>query len=389
MISLPPLAVDSSRVWRPFVGGRELDRLAGLPNPADGHFSEEWLLSTVPAVNPGRDEPDAGLSFFRESVPGITGRICLADAIAADPGAFLGVMHADLYGEEMGVLVKLIDSRDRLRLQVHPDKAMARRLFGTEFGKTECWHVLGLRGDGDEPPRLYLGFREGISREAWRDAFARQDREAMFSMLHAFVPSVGETYVIPGGVPHAIGAGCLVAEVQEPSDMTIRLERSVPGGPTLSDEAMHQGLGFEAMFDCFYYDGRSQEETLACFRIEPRPVAANESYRVECLVAHDQAAGCFAMERIDVATEARLAPSPAFSGLYVAEGVAALRLGGVEILAKKHEQFFLPPSSDALIIANRAESGTRLLRFYGPQLNPPQNSHESRTASTCDTESRC
>lgn len=370
MISLPPLAVDSSRVWRPFVGGRELDRLSGQANPADGHFSEEWLLSTVQAVNPGRDEDDAGLSFLQESVPGITGRISLADAIGADPGVFLGEMHEELYGEEMGVLVKLIDSRDRLRLQVHPDKAMARHLFGTEFGKTECWHVLGLRDDGDEPPRLYLGFREWISRDAWQDAFLRQDREAMFSMLHAFEPSVGETYLIPGGVPHAIGAGCLITEVQEPSDVTVRLERSVPGSPTLSDEAMHQGLGFEAMFDCFYYDGRSQEETLACFRIEPHALVSDERYKVERLVTHRQAADCFAMERIDVTTEAILAPSPAFSGLYVVEGNAALRLGDTEIAARRHDQFFLPPFSEAMSIANRAEGGARFLRFHGPLVDP-------------------
>ncbi len=356
-----PLALTSRRVWRPFIGGRELDRLAGLANPRDGHFSEEWLLSTVPANNPGRNDSASGLTCIAGEEAAGEGKLSLAELLESNPAAFLGPAHAARFGANPGLLVKLIDSRDRLRLQVHPDPTAARDLFQTEFGKTESWHVLGLRDDGAEAPRLYLGFREGITAERWKEAFFRQDRDEMFSLLHSFRPEVGETYFIPGGLPHAIGAGCLIAEVQEPSDLTVRLERTVPGGPTLSDAAMHQGLGFERMFECFHYEGRSEAATLAAYRVHPKVISENTDYKVECLVGGETTAS-FGLERLDIVKEMTLAAAGVFSGLYVVEGLAAIKYGDFELAAGCHGQFFLPPLGGPVVVVNRGGGKVRVLR---------------------------
>ena len=82
----------------------------------------------------------------------------------------------------------------------------------------------------------------------------------MLSCLHKVPVKKGDTFIIRGGVPHGIGAGCFLVEIQEPTDYTIRTERVTPSGLPVADAMCHQGLGFEKMFDCFDYQGYSLAE---------------------------------------------------------------------------------------------------------------------------------
>ena len=129
----------------------------------------------------------------------------------------LGKEHTMRWGSQPGVLIKLIDSKERLTVQVHPDKETAEKLFHSPFGKTESWHILDTRPE-EENPCIYLGFREGITRDLWEECFCRQDYEKMLSLMNQIQVKKGETYLVKGGVPHAIGAGCLLIEVQEPTE---------------------------------------------------------------------------------------------------------------------------------------------------------------------------
>ncbi|MCL2001673.1 MAG: class I mannose-6-phosphate isomerase [Planctomycetes bacterium] len=355
-----PLKVGGERVWRSYPGGRELDRLHGAANPVDANFPEEWMLSVTRAVNQDREHLEEGICYL----DGIQERISLKQLIEQHPVEMLGAAHADEYGAALGVLVKLLDSLDRLVIQVHPDQATARRLFNSRFGKTECWHIMELRRDGREPC-IYLGFRPGISPAAWKGAFHRQDTGAMLGMMNRILPRPGETYIVPGGEPHAIGPGCFIIEIQEPTDLTIRLERIAPGGIRLNDAAMHQGLGFDRMFECFHYTGKSAEEAAAAWRLPMRVVDETPSCRTETLVGYADTP-CFRMDRLSVTGPTLVAKQDVFSGLYVKNGSGWIECGGETLPLARNDQVFLPAACKEFIINSGGEAGLEILRLYGP-----------------------
>lgn len=149
----------------------------------------------------------------------------------------MGADHWARYGASLGVLVKLIDAGERLTVQVHPDRETAEKLFHSRYGKTECWYVLGGRTINGEEPCIYLGFRPGVTRSQWKQLFREQNCAGMLACLHKIPVHRGEVILIRGGVPHAIGAGCFLTEIQEPTDYTIRVERTTPSGLRIADSA--------------------------------------------------------------------------------------------------------------------------------------------------------
>ena len=116
---------------------------------------------------------------------------------------------------EFPILIKFIDARDNLSIQVHPDEAYARRVEHGA-GKTECWYIL----DCDEGAELALGFRETISRETFRDAI--RDNTLM-DYVEKVPVKKGDFFFIEAGTLHAICKGVLLAEVQQNSDTTYRV----------------------------------------------------------------------------------------------------------------------------------------------------------------------
>ena len=357
-----PLRLTGERVWRTWTGGRELDKLHGLAHPGDGHFPEEWMFSVTRANNVGREDVEEGLSYLADAGE----RTSLKQLVEAHPREMLGAAHAAAYGSDTGMLVKVLDSQVRLPIQVHPDNAAAMRLFGSRFGKTECWHMLGLRQDGDEAPCLYLGFKENVDPAAWKSCFDRQDAAGMLAMLNRIVPAPGETYIVHGGTPHAIGAGCLLVEIQEPTDLTIRLEKVMPYGVTLADAAMHQGLGFERMFECFTYAGKSEAEVRAQWRPPVRLIEETAAYRLENLVDY-AVTPCFAMDRMTVSGTLAVRNEDRCSGLYVTGGSGRLEGSWGSLVLKPHDQVFLPAMCREANIVSTGGEPLRLLRFYGPK----------------------
>ena len=348
-----PIRLLTSRAWRTYHGGKMISALHGEEGE-DGHFPEEWLMSTVAARNVGREDIVEGISTVAEN------GMPLNELIAQDPVAFLGAKHTEKYGSSLGVLVKLLDSAERLGVQVHPTREMARKLFNSAYGKTECWHIVDGRPIEGEEPCIYLGFREGVTRQDWKACFDTQDIPRMLTCLHKIPVKKGDTYIVHGGVPHAIGAGCFLVEIQEPTDYTIRTERVTPGGLAIADSACHQGIGFEKMFDCFTYDGLSLEETLARYKVEPQK-EEKEGYSVEHII-YPGITDMFALDLITVTSEAVL-PVTAFHGLYVMQGKGSLN--GECLSACDH--FFVPEACEAIKITAKADSPLKILRFYGPK----------------------
>ncbi|MFI3169994.1 MAG: type I phosphomannose isomerase catalytic subunit [Faecalibacterium sp.] len=375
-----PILLDQPRAWRSYLGGALLDELHGAPKGSGmvGHFPEEWIISTTQAANPGREALQEGLSHLvpeDENAAPIT----LKSQIEANPAAWLGAAHVAQFGAQTGVLVKLIDSAERLTIQVHPDRQKARALFQSDYGKTECWHILATRAIDGQTPCVYFGFKEGITRARWEALFHAQDIPAMLDCLHCCPVQVGDTIFIEGGVPHAIGAGCLLVEIQEPTDYTLRTERTTPSGFAVADALCHQGLGFEAMFDCFDYTGYSEaavrekwflpSQVLRSISVQEN--ALNHDKIVppnieRLLIGGDTAAAFFSMKEYLIQDTLYFKGSDAFSGLYVLEGEGYYCSAAGEVTLCAPSQYFLPAQSGDFTLTCTGDAPLRVLQFWGP-----------------------
>ena len=162
-------------------------------------FAEAWMCST---------HPD-GLSVLDSGE-------ALRDVLAAHPG-YLGTHVLQTTGgkPELPILIKLIDAKKDLSVQVHPDDDYAKRVEGA-LGKTEMWYVLAARRDSE----LVYGFREDMDEQRVRAALS--DGSIEKHLNHVPVHRDDVFFIEPGTV-HAVGEGCLIAEIQESSNITYRL----------------------------------------------------------------------------------------------------------------------------------------------------------------------
>ncbi len=253
-----PLFFAPNRVWRCYLGGALLDELMTGARGEDCFFPENWLGSATAAENAEHaTSPDEGLSRLRD------GGALLRELLREDGETILGSSR-----DGLGVLCKFLDSAIRLPIQCHPDREFARKYCRSEYGKTESWLILRTREIGGEKPYILLGFKPGIDRDAFRRAVEAQDIPAIVGMLHKVEVQPGEVYFIPGRLPHAIGPGVLMTEVQEPTDLVVQPEKRI-GELELTALDMWGRLTPEQGLDCFEYRGVAREALLARLRIAP------------------------------------------------------------------------------------------------------------------------
>lgn len=345
-ISSGPLRLLFTRARRTYFGGALLEKLHGFAEPHDSFFPEEWVGSTVPAY--GFGVKDEGLSGVR-----LEGDDCvlLRDLIHLAPERFLGPRHVEKYGENPALLVKLIDSAERLSIQVHPDRQFAQSAFGSKFGKTEAWYILGTRKISGKDPYLLIGFKPWVTRNLWEELIRRQDTPAMIDCMHRVSPAPGEVYMIEGGLPHAIGCGCFLVEIQEPTDYTLRAEMSSPQGDPLPEQLIHQGIGFERLPDCFHYDTGTYEETIARYRvsstiIDRQPGGVGQALTAPC------AAELFTMVRMSVAGEFTCAVRDNYSLLVLVAGNGMLYWPGGSLPLDASSRLFLPYGMRGFTLVN-------------------------------------
>jgi mannose-6-phosphate isomerase len=357
-----PLKVTGSRVWRTYSGGRLLERWKGESNPSDGVFPEEWIASTIQAVNAGREHLVEGLGTLTDADGAV---IDLKTVIASDPARFLGTRHVKRYGANPAVLVKLIDSVERLSIQVHPDRRFAREIFKSDFGKTEAWYILGGRTVDGVPPYFLFGFKPGVTRETWKQLFDVQDIGGMLDALHKVPLTEGEVLLIEGGVPHAIGSGCFLIEIQEPTDYTLRIERTTVRGDTLPDAACHQGAGFDKVMDGFHYDACSYEETLNRWRIKPRIIRNIDGGKEVVLIGKNHT-DRFRMHRLDVKSELKTEPFEGFAIAIATSGRGMINWGGGTMEIRQSDQLFIPASVGHLRWGNTGNGELTLVLCFPP-----------------------
>lgn len=329
--------LPSNRVWRSYQGGHLLDG-----NP-DSHWPEDWIASTTRAINPGRDEPNAGISrveFDEKSV-------LLPDLIAQNPAFFLGEKYLEKFGEGIIPLVKFLDSAVRLHIQCHPTMPFSQRHFNSNFGKTEAYHILEVRPENPHP-FIYLGFQNPPTRQQMSDWVETQNIAAIESCFEPIAVAPGETYFVPGGLPHAIGAGVLMVEVMEPTDFVARFEFQ-KSGYQLPEAARFMGRDIEFGLDMLDFSRFSVEQVREEFQPKPQKIDANR----ELLLGAPQTSA-FQLEKwtINGAIEW---PHDGFSIAIILKGQCRIETSEGKWQFGPREKFFVAAGARNLRIEGEAE----------------------------------
>ena len=321
-----------NRVWRAYTGGKRIDAFYGKENCMDSRMPEEWIASTVEAFNPDRPIKGEGLSICED------GRV-FKEILEENSVQILGKDLSEKFGNKFSILVKLLDSAERLVIQCHPTVPFAKENFGFVFGKTECWYML----DCEDDACVYLGFKEGITKEKWINLFDKQDIDGMLDCLHKFNVKKGDMWFVAGGVPHAIGGGSLMIELQEPSDLMVIPERITPAGVCLAEQKLHGGLGYEKMFDCFVYKGLSAAETKIKYYRETHFVSNEFTDIVD-----DSLTDSFSMKALEVNGNATVNLDKHYAIVIVEEGRGTLTANGETMELNKSNSFLVTANSGEL-----------------------------------------
>ena len=222
--SLYPFLFDPNlheTIW----GGDRLCPFKGL-TPHENPVGESWEVSAVPS------SPDTISNGAEKGKD-------LISVIDADPEAILGKAVSKQYNGKMPLLVKFIDAKKDLSIQVHPNDEMAKRVHG-KMGKTEMWYVL----DAKPGSYLYCGFKTKISKEEYKRRIADG---TITDVLARHEVKAGDVFYIPAGRVHAICSGIMLAEIQQSSDLTYRIYDYNRPGLDGKPRELHTELAAEAL----------------------------------------------------------------------------------------------------------------------------------------------
>ena len=200
--------IYKEKVW----GGRALERFGRkLPGGPDVGIGESWELADLDTTSPSGGGGEGAFSRIRN---GPLQERFLRDVVADFGGKVSGKLRLSL-SWEFPLLLKYLDARENLSVQVHPSPAYAKAHPEAHL-KSEAWYIV----DAEPGTVIYKGVREGTTREA----FARAIEDGTVEELLIAVPArPGECHYLPSGTCHALGGGILVAEIQTPSDTTFRV----------------------------------------------------------------------------------------------------------------------------------------------------------------------
>ena len=240
----------------------------------------------------------------------------LAEAIEIFGNGCLG-KNAECF-KYFPLLIKLIDAKDKLSIQVHPSDDYALETEG-EFGKTEMWYVL----DAVPGAKLIYGLNRKVSKEELK-SFIDEDR---ITELCNYVPvKKGDVFFIPAGTVHAIGEGMLIAEVQQNSNITYRVSDYGRRGADGKPRELHR------------------EKALDVILREPTPLNCNYNETVTESTKEKQLADCkyFSVISIELNGETEIYKKDSFVSLFTLEGEAVLEYDGGQMLIKKADSIFIP-----------------------------------------------
>ena len=334
---------------------------------------EDWMASTVTAFNGMFEIVGEGLGRLED-----------------------GRLVKDVVGK-LPILVKLLDSDERLVIQAHPTVPCAKRLFGSPVGKTECWYFLPGTA---EDACIYLGFKPGVTRTAWEqtvwecsqitnasvavasgslgvseitastsklpnsqtpssesndNSVNSAENNPLLEMLHRISVAPGDFVFVDGGMPHAIGGGCFMVELQEPSDLMVVAERFTPSGRRIPDAKMHGGVGWDRMFDVYEYEGLSFKDV--CRRYVRRGLSHKEE-----VFTNDNCHNCSQIANTNLCASASLREAYCICGPELTDKFEMwLVSGGGRVMLPRERSVAVVTDGAGLVNGISVKSGDRLL----------------------------
>ena len=204
---------------------------------------EEWIGSMTTRFG----EQTMGLTTLADGTT-------LRDSVLKDPTSWLGAEHVETFGPSSELLVKLLDPDQRLPVHFHPNRAFAKRHLSLQHGKTEAWIIL----EAPEGAHVGLGFAKEQTKKDIATMVEARDSNGLIDSLQKFDVKSGDAILVPSGVPHAIGAGIFVMELQEPTDLSALLEWNDFAVDGTVDG--HLGLGFDTVLDALRYTPIDKDE---------------------------------------------------------------------------------------------------------------------------------
>lgn len=327
-----PLLLKS--VYQPYIwGGDRIIRHFGRSEPP-GVYAESWEVS---------DRPEGMSVVLNGRWEGRT----LAELIREQGPALLGSRGR---GDGFPLLIKLIDARETLSVQVHPDDETARRHGGEP--KTEMWYVLDATPDAC----VYAGWRPGVNEAALREGLRHNSVE---QLLNKVPVQPGDAVFMPGGCAHAIGAGCLLLEVQQNSNTTYRIYDWGRTGTNGKPRELHIEQAIRVMR--WAEDGESLKATPKCVKHEE----GNECWELlRCPY--------FLMERLVLSRPGREQHDGAsFHVLFSPDAALRLRFGeqAYEMTIPRGASCLIPASLTHYTVSSDADVAT-VLRISKPCEGP-------------------
>lgn len=328
---IPPLTcrpIFKEKIW----GGRNLDRILNKHIPPDAPIGESWELSghgddiSVVAEGPRAGTPVAAL-------------------VEQEGGSVLGARTPEAM---LPLLYKFIDAEQRLSVQVHPDDRQAREHGWDQRGKTECWYIVHARPGA----RIIVGVKEGVT---LRDIDEGIRANRLGDLLNELPIAAGDVLFIPAGTVHAIMEGTLLYEVQETSDITLRLYDWGRVGMDGKPRDLHVAESLEVI-DPRYH---------TCHKVpglrvdEPAP-GVERVLRAVCRY--------FALEELTLTAGARatVATADSFQVLTCVGGQGAVATREYERPLELGETLLVPADCEAVTLTS--DTGMRVLRSWVPDI---------------------
>jgi len=329
------IMLPANRVWRTYPGGKILDLMEGSEQPKDAHFPEDWIGSTTQAVNKGREHlTEEGLSTVTIGEDTLT----LKALCEQEPNALLGAEHVEKYGANTQFLLKFLDSAIRLHLQCHPTIPFAQRHLNSNSGKTEAYIILSIREDVREP-YIYMGFQNPPTKEAFKQTIEAQDSDALLTYFEEIPIKPGDVFMVPGGMPHAIGEGVFMVEIMEPTDFAVRIEFE-RGGYVLPEASRFMNRGIDFALSMFNYEATPIETIKERFFCEPRALET-QNQSTEYVLINEQNTPCFSVNRMDVKDAYTKEADTFYIGI-VTKGSGTMTAGNDTYALNEGSRFFVP-----------------------------------------------
>lgn len=304
-------------------GGEKISRFKNI-NINCKNIGESWELSGVQGCESiVTDGDDCGMT--------------LSDLVRKYKHDLVGKSVYDRYGDQFPLLVKFIDARDDLSLQVHPDDTLAMRRHNS-FGKTEMWYIIETGPDA----RIHSGLTRTIDKTEYEQ---RVRDHTLMDVVGCHDSAAGDLFFLPAGRLHAIGAGNFLVEIQQSSDITYRVDdydrRDADGNP----RQLHTDLAKDAIDYAYYPDCKS------------RPTQLSE--KTYGLVSCEY----FKVNRETVDGERRIVnPDDSFMGIVCIGGNGSVKVDGIITNVRQGETLLLPAGTDEFDV----EGSMTLITFAIP-----------------------